>query len=100
MSEIKSVIIPQDQIEVWSEQEERFVNNYPSNFYIINALGDFVFYMTRDRAAAQKQANLDWDNKYTIRCARDQKIKSKLESGGQSVYATATRPKGSSRPPR
>ena len=98
---IESVSIPESEAEVWSDEEERFVLNAPSNFYVLISTGDRVYYMTRDRAAAQKQADLDWGKgKYTIRVVKDMKGKSRLESGGQSVYATATRARPSSRPPK
>lgn len=91
MTEIKSVIVAEDQVEVWSDVEQQFVMNAPSNFYIISALGLRVFYITKDRAAAQAQANIDFDNKYTIRCVKDQKTKSKLESGGLSCSGVNSR---------
>jgi len=97
---IESVRVPEGELEVWSEDEQRFITNNKSNFYIINALGDYIFYLTRNRADAQMQANEDWDGRYVIRTVKDSKTKSRQENGGQSVYATATRPKGSSRPPR
>ena len=97
---IESVTIPEREAEVWSEEEERFVLNAKSNWYILDALGNRVYYLTRNRADAQRQADLDYQGKYKIRAVKDQKTKSKLESGLQSVYATATRAKGSSKPPR
>ena len=98
---IESIIIPEADAEIWSDEQEGFVMNCPSNLYIINAMGDRVFFKTKDRAAAQKQADLDWGKgKYTIRVVKDMKGKSRLESGGQSVYATATRARPSSRPPK
>lgn len=89
--EVESVVVEEDEFEVWCEDEQRFVINSPSNFYIINALGQKVFYITRDRSAAQAQANLEYDNKYVIRTVKDAKTKSRLESGGLSCYGTATR---------
>ena len=98
---IESIIIPDEQAECWDEDEERFVLNAKSNWYILDALGNRVYYLTRNRADAQNQADEDYGKgRYTIRAVKDQKSKSKLESGLQSVYATATRAKGSSKPPR
>lgn len=88
---IESVTVPAEELEIYSEEEGRFVINSKSNFYIINALGEYVFYLTKDRAKAQQQADLDWDGRYTIRAIKDQKNKSKLESGGLSCYGTQTR---------
>ena len=98
---IESIIIPEEQAECWDEVSESFVLNAPSNFYVLISTGDRVYYMTRERAAAQNQADLDWGKgKYNIRTVKDMKGKSRLESGGQSVYATATRARPSSRPPK
>lgn len=88
---IESVVVPESDAEIYSEEEGRFILNAKSNWYILDALGNRVYYLTRNRADAQRQADLDYDGKYKIRAVKDQKTKSKLESGLQSVYATATR---------
>ena len=98
---IESLVIPEEQSECWDEVSESFVLNAPSNFYVLLAIGSRCYYKTKDRLAAQKQADEDWGaGKYKIRVVRDLKGKSKLENGGQSVYATATRARPSSRPPK
>lgn len=98
---IESIIIPSEQAECWDEASESFVLNAPSNFYVLLAIGSRCYYVTKDRLAAQKQADEDWGKgKYKIRVVKDMKGKSRLESGGQSVYATATRARPSSRPPK
>lgn len=98
---IESIIIPDEQAECWDEASESFVLNAPSNFYVLLAIGSRCYYKTKDRMAAQKQADIDWGKgKYNIRTVKDMKGKSRLESGGQSVYATATRARPSSRPPK
>lgn len=91
MSEIESVVVTDEQFEVWSKEEQQFVINSPSNFYLVNAKGDKVFYLTKDRAEAQRQANLDFDSKYTIRCIRDQKTKIRNEAGIYTCRGTSTR---------
>lgn len=89
---VDHVIIPESEAEIYSEEEGRFVLNAPSNFYVLISTGDRVYYKTRDRLAAQRQADEDWGKgKYTIRCVKDQKNKSKLESGGLSCTGTSTR---------
>ena len=88
---IETVVVPEGELEVWSEDEQRFIMNNKSNFYIINALGEYIFYLTRSRADAQMQANEDYNSMYTVRSLKDQKAKSKLESGGLSCYGTQTR---------
>ena len=92
MTQIESISIPEKEAEVWSEEEERFVLNAKSNWYILDALGNRVYYLTRNRAEAQSQADIDYGKgRYTIRAVKDQKTKSKLESGLLSCYGTATR---------
>ena len=92
MTQIESISIPEKEAEVWSEEEERFVLNAKSNWYILDALGNRVYYLTRNRAEAQAQADIDYGKgRYTIRAVKDQKTKSKLESGLLSCYGTATR---------
>ncbi len=88
---IESVVVPESEAEIYSEEEGRFILNSKSNWYILDALGNRVYYLTRNRADAQKQADLDYNRMYTIRAVKDQKSKSKLESGGLSCYGTATR---------
>ena len=89
---VESVVVPESEAEVYCEEEGRFVLNAPSNFYVLISTGDRVYYKTRDRMAAQKQADEDWGKgKYTIRCVKDQKSKSRLESGGVSVRGVGTR---------
>jgi len=80
--------------------DSEFIPKYP--FYFKTAMGDMIFICTRIRQEAQDYCD-EWTGqkgKYTVIAARDIKTKSKLESGGQSVYATATRSKPSSRPPK
>lgn len=89
--EIQSVAVKESEFEVWSDEEQKFIINSPSNFYINSALGDKVFYLTRDRALAQAQANLDFDSKYTIRTVKDSKPKYKSESGEYTVRGTQSR---------
>jgi hypothetical protein len=98
---IEQVVVKEDEFEVWDEDSQTFQSKTPSNFYVLISTGDRIFYVTKDRMAAQKQADEDWGvGKYKIRVVRDLKGKSKQENGGQSVYATATRARPSSRPPK
>lgn len=89
---IESVSIPESEAEVYCEEEGRFVLNAPSNFYCINALGERVFFKTKNRALAQEACDeLYGKGRYVIRAVKDQKNKSKLESGGLSCTGTSTR---------
>lgn len=88
---IESIIIPESEAEVWSKEEECFILNAASNWYILDALGNRVYYLTRNRADAQRQADLDYDGRYKIRAVKDQKSKSKQESGGLSCSGSNSR---------
>lgn len=44
---------------------------HPSKYYIINSLGQYVYYHCRDRAAAQSQCDKDYGvGKYLIRTSK------------------------------
>jgi hypothetical protein len=89
---IESVVVPESEAEIYSEEEGRFILNSKSNWYILDALGNRVYYLTRNRADAQKQADLDYGKgRYTIRAVKDQKSKSKQESGGLSCSGSNSR---------
>lgn len=60
-SKIKSTICQSDEVE-----KDGF--RAPSNYYVLNALGESHFFLTRSRATAQEWANeLYGNNKYSIR---------------------------------
>ena len=64
----------------------------PGSFYIRNAMGNYLFLKTSDRAAAQSYVNeLYGKGKYTVVAAKLEKTKSRLESGGYSCTGTSTR---------
>lgn len=64
----------------------------PGSFYIRDASGDYLFIKTSDRKAAQDHADKEYGKgKYAVIPTKDQKTKSRLESGGLSCYGTATR---------
>jgi len=104
---VESVIVKEKNVsawdaieaETWTEEDTEhyeklgntFIDSSPSNFYVLLATGDRCYYKTRDRKLAQEQANLDWDSKYTIRTVKDQKTKSKMESGGLSCSGSNSR---------
>lgn len=90
--EVEVVIKSLGELQYWSDEEQGYVEKFPSGLYIINALGDYVFFMTRDRKKAQQKCNeLYEENKYTVRTTSDKKTKSKLESGLCSAYGTTSR---------
>jgi len=92
MKQNESVSIPESEAEVWSVEEERFVLDAKSNWYILDALGNRVYYLTRNRTEAQNQADLDYGKgRYTIRAVKDQKSRSRQENGEISVRGSNTR---------
>lgn len=62
-------------------------------FYIKDALGNIIMLHSskREECQAWVDENYPPKGKYKVIASRTTKTKSKLESGGQSVYATATR---------
>lgn len=64
----------------------------PGSFFIRDASGWYIFIKTSDRKVAQDHINNEYGKgKYTVIPTKDQKSKSRLESGGLSCYGTATR---------
>ena len=88
---IETVTVPAHEVEVWSDEGGCFVQNTPSNFFVVDGMGDSVYFLTKDRAKAQAAANELYDGKYIIRAVKDQKTKSRLESGSCSVVGSNTR---------
>ena len=88
---VESVVVPESEAEIYSEEEGRFILNAKSNWYVLDALGNRVYYLTRNRADAQRQADLDYDGKYTVRAVKDQKSRSRQENGEVSVRGSNTR---------
>ena len=64
----------------------------PATFYVMDSLQNYSFYHTSSRQAAQEIADIMYGKgKYTVKAAKIQKTKSKLESGGLSCYGTQSR---------
>lgn len=64
----------------------------PGTYFSVSAMQEYYFYKTSDRVAAQEKCDsIFGPNKYVVKTGKTIKSKSRLESGGQSVYATATR---------
>lgn len=69
MMKIKGITVP---------AEERYKSDFrdPAKYYIVNAVGDAVYYSTRSRQKAQELADEDWGKgKYTIRVAMTAQIR-------------------------
>jgi len=63
-----------------------------ANYFIVNALQQYVYFHTNDRNAAQQKCNeLFGPSKYTVKASKISNTKSKLESGGLSCTGTSTR---------
>ena len=64
----------------------------PGTYFSVSAMQEYYFYKTSDRAKAQEKCDeIFGAGRYVVKTSKTIKTKSKLESGGQSVYATATR---------
>ncbi len=90
--EVEVIVKTSDELIYWSEEEERYIEKFPGTLYVIDAMGNYHFYMTRDRSKAQQAADVEFGKgKYTVRTTSDKKTKSKLESGLCSAYGTTSR---------
>ena len=74
----------------------------PSTWFFCNAMGEYIFIHTSKRSVAQEWIDeySGVKGKYSAIPTKDQKTKSRLESGTCSVVATATRARPSSRAPK
>lgn len=64
----------------------------PGTYFSVSAIQEYYFYKTSDRKLAQEKCDeIFGPNRYVVKTSKTIKTKSRLESGGQSVYATATR---------
>lgn len=68
--EIKSTTVESNKVfDVDEEGELTF--KHPSKYYIINSLGQYVYYHCRDRGVAQKACDDEYGvGKYTIRTSK------------------------------
>lgn len=58
--------------------DDRFSDTFidPAKYYIVNAMGDAVYYRTRSRQAAQDMADKDYgEGKYKIRVAMKAEVR-------------------------
>lgn len=75
--------------------------NPPSTWFFKDALGQYIFVHTSKRAVVQDYIDANYGKgKYSPIPTKDQKTKSRMESGGLSCMGTATRARPSSRPPK
>lgn len=68
--EIKSTVVESNKVFETDENGDPTFN-HPSKYYIINSLGQYVYYHCRDRDKAQKQCDEDYgSSKYLIRTSK------------------------------
>lgn len=94
MTEIKITVVEASDIESYDE-DEGFSFKHPSKYYFVNAMGQYVYIHTRDMKVAVEYIKENYGGRYTVRTAKQSN-----GSGNYTCVGTATRPKGSSRPPR
>jgi hypothetical protein len=91
MSDVKKVK-PMVTVTVTFDQFTEWDFVPPGSYYIRDAVGNYVFMKTSNRQLAQKYIDEQYGKgKYTVIPAKDDKNKSKLESGGLSCTGTSTR---------
>lgn len=82
---VKTVTVTYEQFTEWD-----FIP--PGSWYIRNAMGDYVFVKTSERKVAQDFVDSEYGKgKYAVVPAKQDKTKSRLESGGLSCTGTSTR---------
>lgn len=69
MKKMKITVVSPEQM-----QEEGFRS--PSKFFIVDAMGNFVFMSTRDRAEAVAYVREEYGGKYNVRTSSDSKSSS------------------------
>lgn len=89
VKEIKITVVEPNDLETWSDEEEGFVINFRSNYYIINSLGQYIFYHCRSRSDAQATVDREYGKGFfTVRQA-----KQSTGSGNYTCKGTNTRSK-------
>lgn len=87
MSKMKITVVSESELEQWDEELQELVVYFPSKFYIVNSLGQHVFYHCRNRQDAQNAADEEYGkNKYIVRQA-----KQSAGSGNYTCRGTQTR---------
>ena len=67
----------------------------PGSYFMMDSMQNYNFFKTSDRAKAQAKCDEMFGvGKYTVKTSKNQKTKSRLESGGLSACGTTSR-KGS-----
>lgn len=63
-----------------------------ATWFVVDAMQNYVYFHTSKRELAQAACDERYGKgKYSVKSAKVQKTKSRLESGGFSCYGTATR---------
>lgn len=84
MSKMKTTLVKESEIEVYSEEYEGFILNQPSKFSIQLATGDLLFIHCRNRADAQKYVDEIYGKGfYTVK-------QNKQGSGGGNVTCSGS----------
>lgn len=85
MSKIKTTTLSYAEVTAYDFEP-------PATFFIINALGDYVWLHTSKREVAQAWVDNEYGaGRYKVKASKLQKTKSKLESGGLSCTGTQSR---------
>lgn len=91
MTEAKKVK-PMVTVSVKYEQFTEWDFVPPGSYYIRDAIGNYIFLKTSNRKLAQEYIDTEYGKgKYRVIPSKDDKTKSKLESGGLSCTGTSTR---------
>lgn len=70
MTELKTTLVSESEIEIYDEETGSFIFNAKGKYYIQLATGDYLFFNTRDRQKCVDYVKENFDSKYTIRTAK------------------------------
>lgn len=93
---VKTVLVPEDEIEVYDPDTGEFIFNEPAKYFIQLATGDLLFFRTRNRLLAQQYV----DHVYGKGFYSVKSCKQGSGSGNYTCRGVGTRPSPSSSIPK
>jgi len=82
MSELKTTLVAESDIELYDEESGSFIFNAKGKYYIQLATGDYLFFNTRDRQKCVDYVKEHFDGKYTLRTAKQSAGSGSYTAGG------------------
>lgn len=80
----KITVVDQNEMEVWDDESQEYVVKFPAKYYIVNSLGQYIFYHVRSRSEAQQIVDSEYGKGfYIVRQA-------KMDSGSGNYSCTGS----------